>query len=419
MHHLKSEIQSWETKHGRRNVRLRTLFNQMMLSGGGVTVTATKQPGGMEMRPVNLVVAADGESTLRLQPMGGGGADEEIHLANLISIEKPSKKASPAIIQCKPYAYEGDIILHDEKLFTVVDGTATKRRDSCRIHCHLPTADTIRTQSAPCGWNWHYVASVNKNNAFNIALYHAEKDAKWDNTMPKKNHFDPSADVGLRDFKRYDMEPYPEIEIPFRLKGSTDGNYTNLTAKYELSAYPLENTIGFLRMAEFDAGKVGFYRDHFPDAKTVQDGCLDKTFYNNQKQLINKQKKNRFDMLDSSINMQDEILEHGCKGPKERWERMQIWDRPYKLDPADKNYKAHQHPKTKKRITQGEFRRKNLPLEDLAPMAVVLYAPSTMHNVSADVKHKKTKSKKKRETAKKKPKQKPTVVPAEEEDISV
>ena len=192
-------------------------------------------------------------------------------------------------------------------MFTVVDGTATKRRDSCRIHCHLPTADTIRTQSAPCGWNWHYVASVNKNNAFNIALYHAEKDAKWDNTMPKKNHFDPSADVGLRDFKRYDMEPYPEIEIPFRLKGSTDGNYTNLTAKYELSAYPLENTIGFLRMAEFDAGKVGFYRDHFPDAKTVQDGCLDKTFYNNQKQLINKQKKNRFDMLDSSINMQDAV----------------------------------------------------------------------------------------------------------------
>ena len=395
----------------------------MMLSGGGATVTATKQQGGMEMRPVNLVAAADGESTLRLRPKGEGD-EEEIRLNVLISIEKPSKKASSTIIQCKPYAYEGDIILHDEKLFTVVKGTAMKRRDSCRMHCHLPTANTIRTQSAPCGWSWYYVASAKKDNACDIGLYHAQKDAKWDNTTPTKN-FDSSIDAGLRDFTRYDMEPYPEIEIPFRLKGSTSrGNYTNLTAKYELSAYPLENTIGFLRMAEFDAGKVGFYRDHL--SKTVQADYIDKTFYSGEK-LITHQ-KNRLETLECSVNMDLTTLVNSCETETIRWGYMMgttevantTWNRPYKFDPADKNYKKHDNPKKKgKVIHQGEFVRKNLPIDDLAPIAIVLYAPSTMHNVSTDVKRKPAKLIKKRETAKTKSKKKPIVVREEEEDISV
>lgn len=425
MQHLKSEIQSWETRHGRRNVRLRALFNQMMLSGGGATVTTTKQPGGMELRPVNFVVAADGESTLQLQRRNGGGDNKEIHLANPISLEKVSKKASPAIIKCKPYAYEGDIIRLGEDLFTVVGGTAMKQRDSCRMHCHLPAADTMHTQSAPCGWSWYYVASVNKNNACNITLYHAQKDAKWDNTTPTKD-FDSSIDAGLRDFTRYDMEPYPEIEIPFRLKGSTGrGNYTNLTAKYELSAYPLENTIGFLRMAEFDAGKVGFYRDHL--SKTVQADYIDKTFYDEKTGKLFKQ--HRLEML--GVNMMDQTyktLLNSCQTENDKWEYMkgiefagESWDRPYKLDPVDKNYGRHKNSRGQV-IPQGEFVRQNLPAKDLAPMAVVLYAPSTMHNVSTDVKRKPAKLKKKRETAKKKakaPAKKKPVVSAEEEDFEI
>ena len=83
MHHLKTEIRKWEKSQQIRNVSLRKLFNEMILSGGGKSRNMILD--NIEMRPVMLNASDSGSSDARvlvIESLGDTAVRKTLLLSN-------------------------------------------------------------------------------------------------------------------------------------------------------------------------------------------------------------------------------------------------------------------------------------------------------------------------------------------------